>query len=134
MGILIHAYQNGNNLYVRKPSFEEWYKTVPIYKNDTNTYDLRSAYKELPYRIMKKFATSEAHLPDTYKKPNHPTFSEESIYNSEKTPGGKWIKKNNKWYFYATDFNVMNMGGPERYKAWFSKYEPESILVLPKMK
>ena len=70
-----------------KPSFKEWYATVPTQKNDTSSYDLEKAYGDLPYSQMKRFAESEAHLPDTYKKPNHPTFSNESIYHNDKTPG-----------------------------------------------
>lgn len=32
----------------------------------------------------------DGHAPDVYKKPNHPTFSDESQYASEEFPGGKW--------------------------------------------
>ena len=73
-----------------KPSFKEWYATVPTLKNDTSSYDLEKAYGDLPYSQMKRFSESEAHLPDTYKKQNHPTFSNESIYHNDKTPGGYW--------------------------------------------
>ena len=30
------------------------------------------------------------HFPDTYKKPSHPTFSDESQYSSPAIPGGHW--------------------------------------------
>lgn len=33
---------------------------------------------------------------DEYKKPNHPTFSNESKYSSIFTPGGFWV---NETYF-----------------------------------
>lgn len=35
-------------------------------------------------------SNGSGHYPDTFKKPNHPTFSDESIYHSEATPGGRW--------------------------------------------
>lgn len=35
-------------------------------------------------------SNGNGHYPDTFKKPNHPTFSDESIYHLEATPGGKW--------------------------------------------
>lgn len=35
-------------------------------------------------------SNGNGHYPDTFKRPNHPTFSDESIYHSEVTPGGRW--------------------------------------------
>ena len=32
----------------------------------------------------------KGHLIDMWKKPNHPTFSNESRYHSKQTPGGQW--------------------------------------------
>ena len=46
------------------------------------------------------------HLTDEFKKPNHITFSDESIYHSDETPGGHWEKQDGQWHFYASDFNV----------------------------
>lgn len=48
-------------------------------------YDYRGAYK------AGVTANAKGHWPDTYKKPNHPTFSDESIYASQ-APGlaGHW--------------------------------------------
>lgn len=115
-----------------KPPFEEWYKTVPEYKNDTLNYDLRAAYENLPYEDMDKFATSDAHLPDTYKKATHPTFSNESIYSNDSIKGGEWVESDSGWVFKASKHNVMNMGGAKEYKKWFKENEPDAILVLPK--
>lgn len=115
-----------------KPPFEEWYKTVPEYKNDTLNYDLRAAYENLPYEDMDKFATSDAHLPDTYKRATHPTFSNESIYSNDSIKGGEWVESDSGWVFKASKHNVMNMGGAKEYKKWFKENEPDAILVLPK--
>ena len=57
--------------------------------NDLESYDLRGFWlnggdKDEAFRQRK------GHAPDTYKKPNHPTFSVESIYNSDLYPGGTW--------------------------------------------
>lgn len=54
--------------------FKDWKaKNAP---NDSGEdYDLRGAYKE----GLKPDAKS-GHWPDTYKKPNHPTFSDQSKY------------------------------------------------------
>ena len=53
---------------------------------DHADYDLRGYWKENPGIL------GAGHGPDTYKKPNHPTFSNESIYhNTPNQFGGNWI-------------------------------------------
>ena len=42
---------------------------------------------------------SNGHATDTYKKPNHPTFSNESKYADQYNPGGVWSP--NKPYTYT---------------------------------
>jgi hypothetical protein len=115
-----------------KPSFEDYYKSIPEYKNDTVSYDLQSAYEELPYSQMKRFAESNAHLPDTYKKPTHPTFSNESKYHNDKTPGGYWDRDTKgRDRFTPSQYNIDNMGGPKEYMKWFQENEKGVILNMP---
>lgn len=86
-----------------KPSFEEYYKTVPTEKNDTTNYDLRRAYELAPYEDMVKFAQDkDFHLNSVYENPetgeynfvkakNHPTLNKElEWYNSKE---GKSFRK-----------------------------------------
>lgn len=86
------ASQNPDN----PPTFEEYYRTIPSYKNDTTHYNLKRAYELLPYQEMKNFAEDDqAHLPsvaydeatDTYeflKDSQHPTLHYElDWYNSD---------------------------------------------------
>jgi hypothetical protein len=58
----------------QEQSFQSWKKkNAP---NDSGQdYDLRGAYKEGLTRDP-----SNNHFSDRYKKPNHPTFSDQSIY------------------------------------------------------
>lgn len=51
---------------------------------DLSDYDLRGYWSNIGFRDTK------GHSPDTYKKPNHPTFSNESIYHGTDSPFGKW--------------------------------------------
>jgi hypothetical protein len=74
-----------------KPSFKDFVKTAnPDYMSDD--YDLEAAYKNLPEKNMKAWAKDpeKNHLPDTYKKPNHPTFSKESVYYKPGMEAGTW--------------------------------------------
>lgn len=50
------------------------------------------------------------HYPDTYKKPNHPTFSDESIYSTKETPGGHWEYQNGKDVFYPSEWQIETFG------------------------
>lgn len=113
-----------------KPKFEEYYATLSPEISDTTSYDLESAYNELPYKMMKRFATGETHLPDTFKKPTHPTFSDESKFHSEETPGGHWEQqvRNRKeyWQFTPSEFNIKNMGGVKAYKKWWDENQPDN--------
>lgn len=49
-------------------------------------YDFRGAYQAA---ILDKY-NSNSHFPDTFKKPNHPTFSNESIYYKKGMPHIAW--------------------------------------------
>lgn len=50
---------------------------------DEKDYDLRGAW-------LGGFKPGSGHGTDQFKKPNHPTFSEESQYSSALHPGGRW--------------------------------------------
>jgi hypothetical protein len=65
--------------------FKKWKKKYA--PNDSGAdYDLRGAFKS-----GLKPDPETGHWPDTFKKPNHPTFSVESIYAKDR-PGlaGRW--------------------------------------------
>lgn len=88
--------------YKNKPPFEEWYKTVPVDRNDTTYYNLRKAYEELPFDQLERWRTAtleqlnneQYHLPtvspqslEFLKSRNHPSIQHElNWYNS---PEGK---------------------------------------------
>lgn len=53
-------------------------------------YDFRGYWKETQGQGM---STAETHFTDKYKKPNHPTFSNESIYSTGENAmyAGYWL-------------------------------------------
>lgn len=96
---------------------------------DTYDYDLRGAWKDI---VSGKIQQDErGHLPDTYKKPNHPTFSNESIYSTPETPGGKWVEKNYKWQYVPSETNL-KYRTPSELMDYFKTREPDVRLVIPK--
>lgn len=65
--------------------FQQW-KKVNAPKDSGADYDLRGAYKEGARADPKN-----GHWPDTFKKPNHPTFSNQSKYAKDAPDkAGSW--------------------------------------------
>lgn len=90
------------NLAEKDLGFKVWYKNntlegrqgLPYQKPfiDKMSYDYYSFFKNKEYDNPEYNVYN--HFPDTYKKPNHPTFSNESIYSTPENPGGFWVGEN----------------------------------------
>jgi len=76
--------------------FQRWRNTLPISLQSDYDYDLRGFWKENPNFKIKN---QDDHLTDKFKKPNHPTFSTESIYSTKDNPGGTWRKQFGQYIF-----------------------------------
>ena len=104
-------------------------RAFPNWEKASADYDLRGAWKE----GIKP--DERGHLPDTYKKPNHITFSNESIYHNQGgNIGGEWKElPGSKWSFAPSKTNLTNTP-TDKLQEYFKKYEPDSTLVLPQEK
>lgn len=113
-------------------AFQKWAKENRRDK-DTYDYDIRGAWKELMSGKMKQ--ADNGHLGDKYKKPNHPTFSDQSKYHGvDGATGGRWEETpDGKTVFTPSKFNLQNMA-PAALQRYFDKYEPGVILALPQNK
>lgn len=108
--------------------FREWkQKNAP--QDSGMDYDLRGAFKaDIQGRLPRD---ERGHSPDTFKKPNHPTFSEESMYHgAEGETGGRWETVGDKTRFIAGPTNL-KYHKPEELHAYFKQYEPGVELVIP---
>ncbi len=91
---------------------------------DLYDYDLRGAWKSNAREA------ENGHLPDTYKKPNHPTFSDQSQYNGKDgNVGGTWQEEQGGWSFRPSKTNLDNLG-VEGLQKYFKEREPNSKLLL----
>lgn len=125
-------------------SFNYHSKLFPGLVNDTFDYDTRGLYKELYNTYNGDLnAITQALTPnsptehvgiDRYKKPNHPTFSNESKYSIPIIrPGGKWghNEEENYDYFKARKRNIKNMnnsdGSPFNYFKRAEDYNQDGI-------
>lgn len=112
-------------------AFQQWMQLNSAAQNrdtsqDLRDYDLRGAFKS-------GAATSEnGHLPDTFKKPNHPTFSQYSQYNNtDGYTGGSWSQQPDGTYIFRASPTNLKMRSSDQLQEYFRRVEPDSKLMLP---
>jgi len=116
----------------QEKQFTNWAKTRSKGKDplaDLEDYDLKGYWlnEEQSEGEHDESKENEGHLPDTYKKPNHPTFSNESIYHSKNTPGGEWKNKS-----FTPSINMLKTTSklPNLMK-YMKENEPDTKLQMP---
>ena len=68
-------------------------------------------------------------MPDTYKLPNHITFSDESLYHNEENEGGHWSQlADDRWSFTPGPANLKHHSMQEM-RDYFRKYEPDAVFM-----
>jgi len=108
----------------QEDAYQAWRKKLSSNLQNEGDYDLRGAW------LGNAAEAANGHLPDTYKLPNHMTFSDESRYSTKQNPGGHWSGDNNIWTFWASPENLNHHSASEM-ADYFRAYEPDSTLVLP---
>ncbi len=107
------------------------YKDWLAYKSNLEKRDV--SQDEQDYDLPKYFESLNqtpvegGHLPDTFKKPNHPTFSDQSMYHSPIQPGGSWSEEGK---FQPSSTNLKNMS-PAQLQQYFNEVESPEALDLP---
>lgn len=95
-------------------------------------YDMRGYYSDHPG--VDPNAEGQ-HYPDTYKKPWHPTFSDESQYNGVGgQQGGTWGTDAQGKDTFTPGPTNMQMHGLVGMLNYFDKVEPDVTLLMPKGK
>lgn len=92
----------------QEAAFQQWRGGLSPDLQNTGDYDLRGAY------AANAQEAANGHLPDTWKKPNHMTFSSGSMYSTPSAPGGEWSQiapptaqqPEGQWQFNATPQNL----------------------------
>src|SRR5258705_8910747 len=96
-------------------------------KGDSYDYDMQGWYKANPDVSPN---AEGVHYPDTFKKPNHPTFSDQSQYATDEFQPGSWGNENGKDTFTPGGTNLM-LHGSEKLQQYFQKTEPNVDLRMP---
>lgn len=96
--------------------------------NDSYDYDMKGYFADTG-----KTPNSEGqHYPDTYKKPWHPTFSDESMYHGVAGQmGGTWGRDEKGDTFTPGPTNV-RLHGLLGLMDYFDKNEPDVTLMMPR--
>lgn len=73
-----------------RPSYEEWYNTVPSDRNDTSNYNLRRAYELAPMDELERWRTASQE-----QLKNDESYHLKSMYFDPKTGVGEFMKSKN---------------------------------------
>lgn len=101
----------------QEAQYQRWLQLQSALNNrdmsgDNTNYDMRGAF------VSGATQAGNAHWPDTFKKPNHPTFSDQSQYNGvDGHTGGSWSQMGQRWYFSpsATNLQMHGVAGLQNY-------------------
>src|SRR5262249_8216247 len=86
-------------------------------------YDLRGFYKA-GYNF-----DDRGHGPDRFKKPNHPTFSDESMYHDNRNNrGGHWSQDAQGRDVFEPNTTNYEVYSPQALQNYFQQYEPGATL------
>jgi len=98
---------------------------------DEQDYDLQSYFNNLKYNDKDYTPKKGIHLEDTYKKPNHPTFSSDSMYHIPGIQeGGNWTPDSQgQWSFKPSELNLRNKPA-EKMQEYFDESDPTAKLDL----
>ncbi len=108
----------------QEQAYQAKYGTDP---RTTEDYDMRGFYKANPEVDPH---TDGTHYPDTFKKPSHPTFSDQSQYHSAETPGGQWtLDETGRDVFTPGPQNVKN--GLDVTREYLDRSDPNVLFNIP---
>ena len=102
--------------------YQLWLKAFPEQQRSTYDYDMQGAF------LAGVEAGENGHLPDTFKKPNHPTFSDQSKYHgTDGLLGGQWLElTDGDWMFVPSQTNWELNG--DWLEDYFKMAEPKGFL------
>ena len=107
---------NGGIDKAQKPAFDAWKAKMTEALNrdvskDVVNYDIESAFKSglTPEQVV----AGNNHMPDKFKKPNHATFSDQSIYHGGDFQGGSWEGETFKPGIFNQMLHTDKYGAPE---------------------
>lgn len=111
-------------------TFEQAQYDMMFTKNDSYDYDMQGWFKANPDQDPHDDGT---HYPDDWKKPNHPTFSDQSIYHGvDGNNGGHWnTDEGTGTENFAPGDTNLQQHGTQGLQDYFNTRETGVQLLLP---
>lgn len=114
----------------QETSFQAWMKESSKKEGrdtfkDLYDYDMRGAW------LHNAQAAANGHLPDTWKKPNEPTFSTQSQYSTPQMTGGVWARLPDGTWTYKPSVWNLKMNSLEDLQHIWAAQQPGAKLILP---
>lgn len=111
--------------------YEAWRSKLPKALQYEGDYDLKGLWKSNP----KIKPSANLHFPDTYKLPNHPTFSNESIYFNDSTRryAGHWNETDSSWNYIPYDTSIKDTIVEKKYAEGGHLIRPGNVASQPVM-
>lgn len=115
----------------QEAEYKSW-ATAQGREKDSHDYDMRGAWLESKTNPAFRQGAN-GHFPDKYKKPNHPTFSDQSVYHGTESPwgwnyeGGQWAGKT----YRPSNRMFVRTHNPDQLKSYMDRFEKETVLLLP---
>jgi len=108
----------------QEQGYQTW-KSKVAPKDSGQDFDWRGAY------LADLKPDSRGHYYDTYKKPNHPTFSTGSVYSTPEHMGGVWAKDPaGKDTYTPSGWMMKDKNRIDSLKQYMAKAEPNAILIM----
>lgn len=103
-------------------------------EDDSRDYDMKGYFKDILLDNPDKGANAPGeHYPDTYKKPWHPTFSDESMYHGVAgNEGGNWGRNDKGQDTFTPGPTNVKLHGLLGLIDYFDKHEPDNELLMPR--
>lgn len=120
---------------VTEDAFNQYLRTESLRRGydmnlEMNDYDLRGAFGS--GQLSGGFGQ---HGTDQYKKPNHPTFSDESMYHHTPSPFGEpWMGGHWTDHTYTPSAEMLDHNDIDALKSYMRDKEPDIKLIVPKRK
>jgi hypothetical protein len=113
----------------RQAAFNQWVATHT--QAGRNPLKDRYDYDVNGYFLSGQATDPRGHATDQFKKPNHPTFSNESIYHGKDgNYGGRWINSNGGSFYEPSAQNI-RLHGIDKLRQYFQRVESETQLLAP---
>ena len=96
---------------------------------DTMARQFAGAGPDYDYSMVSAFdrLSTGGHIGDIGKLPNHPTFSNESLYDSKETPAGTWEQTEKGWGYTPSEWQANQPNYKEKLMRYFNREKGHGI-------